>query len=183
MGERIGFGKRFGAATVDMIVILAVGLFGGSFVGGLLGAGAGASGGAGAAIGGGAPAEVGAIAGGVLGSFFGAAVGMAVGPALLGVVWMLWEGWTGAALGKLVFKIRIKSDDDTPGDRGKLLRRAALKNSSYLLGLLASISGVEALGFISFLAGIAVFFGCFLVLGQARQGLHDKLVGTAVFAT
>jgi hypothetical protein len=48
--------------------------------------------------------------------------------------------------------------------------------------LLAAIPGLGLIfGWLSLGAGLVIFIGCFLTLGQARQALHDMLAHTAVY--
>ena len=112
----------------------------------------------------------------------GALAGMALGAPLLGIAFAIWEGLTGAALGKMLLKVRIKSDDGRPAGTGKLLTRAAVKYSGSLLGLLAAISGVAVIGTLGSLTGLVIFVGFFFVLGQAQQAFHDMIAKTAVYS-
>lgn len=175
MEGRIGFGKRFGAYLIDFIVILVGGAILGFVLGGVIGAGSGA------AIGAGEDVEGGAAAGGALGGILGAIVGMAIGVGLMSIIWIIWEGLTGAALGKMLLKIRIKSAEDTIAPTGQLMVRAAAKYSSSLLSLLAALTGVAILNTLGGLAGLVIFIGCFFTLGQARQAFHDMIAKTAVY--
>jgi len=50
-----------------------------------------------------------------------------------------------------------------------------------VLGLLGAVPGLHVLGLLAPAAGIIVFIGCFLVLGDKRQALHDVAAKTAVF--
>lgn len=184
MEERIGFGKRLGAYLIDWVVIMIGGTVAGSVLGGVLGAGAGAAAGAGAGAGGeltAEEAELALAAGGALGGLLGALAGMMIGIGVMAIVWIIWEGATGAALGKLLLKIRIKSDDGSRGSPGRLITRAAVKFSGSLLSFLGAVTGIGILGTLGMLAGVVIFFGCFLVLGQSKQALHDIIAKTAVY--
>jgi len=169
MEERIGFGLRLGAAIIDGIVIFVAGLIVGAVVGGVFGAGAGAAAGS---------AEGEAV---VVGGILGALAGVTLGVGLLSLIWIVWEGITGAALGKRILKIRIKLEDGTPGKPDKLIARAAIKYSATLCGLIAAVTGIAAIGTLGNLAGFAIFVGCFFVLGQKRQAFHDMIAKTAVY--
>jgi hypothetical protein len=61
------------------------------------------------------------------------------------------------------------------------VKRWAIKYSGTLLGLLGAVPGLHVLGLLAPPAGLAVFIGCFLVLGDKRQSLHDLGAATAVF--
>jgi uncharacterized RDD family membrane protein YckC len=174
MNERIGFGLRLLAALIDGVVIVIVGSIVGSVLGGVLGAGAGAAIGSGAA-----PNDAAAAA--ALGGVFAAIAGAALGTAIMGAIWFIWEGLTGQALGKMLLKIRIKAADGTNAGVDKLLTRAAIKHSSELLALIGGLTGITIFSNLGSLAGLVIFIGCFFVLGQDRQALHDKLAKTAVY--
>jgi len=107
--------------------------------------------------------------------------GAFLGTQLLSLVWIVWEGLTGAALGKMLLKIRIKSDTGATGTPDKLLLRAAVKYSSSLLGLLGALTGIGILLKLGNLAGLVIFIGCFFVLSANRQALHDLVAKTAVY--
>lgn len=174
MNERIGFGLRLLAALIDGVVIVVLGSIVGSVLGGVLGAGTGA-----AIASGAAPDDAAKAA--ALGGIFAAVAGAALGIAVLGVVWLIWEGLTGQALGKMLLKIRIKSEDGTNAGVDKLLTRAAIKHSNELLGLIGALTHISIFNNLASLAGLVIFIGCFFVLGQSRQALHDKLAKTAVY--
>lgn len=169
MQERIGFGPRLLAAIIDGVVIMVLGGILGFVLGGVFGVGAGA------AISGGEPGSA------AVGGFFGALVGARLGMLLLSLVWIGWEGLTGAALGKTLLKIRAKSDDGATATPDKLFLRAAVKYSGTLLGLIAFIPGLAIFNRLSSLVGLVIFVGCFLVLGEKRQAFHDMIAKTAVY--
>jgi len=174
MNERIGFGQRLLAAIVDGLVIGIVGGILGSVLGGMLGAGAGAAMSSGGA---GDDAAAATAAGGMIGALAGAAIGIG----LVSLGWIIWEGLTGQALGKMLLKIRIKKEDGTDAGKDKLLTRAAVKYSNSLLSLIGSLTGIAAITKLGSLAGLVIFVGCFFVLGQKRQAIHDLIAKTAVF--
>ena len=61
------------------------------------------------------------------------------------------------------------------------VKRWAIKYSGTVLGLLGAIPGLHLLGLLAPAAGLIVFIGCFLVLGDKRQALHDMGAASAVF--
>jgi uncharacterized RDD family membrane protein YckC len=172
MEKRVGFGQRAAAALIDLAVVAIVGFVAGAAIGGMLGgwiggalgesAGAGASSGAlGAAIG----AVLGAVAA------FGGFV----------FLYSLIEAFTGASPGKMVLGLKVGTADGRPGSAGLYAKRWAIKYSGTLLGLLGALPGLHVIGLLAPAAGVAVFVGCFLVLGDKRQALHDLGAATAVF--
>lgn len=174
MNERIGFGQRLLASIIDGVVIIIVGGILGSVLGGVLGAGTGV------AVSTGDAAQDAAVAS-AAGGLFGAVAGAIIGMMLVSLGWVVWEGLTGQALGKKLLKIRIKMADGTDAGKDKLLTRAAVKYSKTLLGLIGWLTGISIIDNIASLAGLIVFVGCFFVLGQKRQAIHDLIAKTAVY--
>jgi uncharacterized RDD family membrane protein YckC len=111
----------------------------------------------------------------------GAIAGAAIGTGILSIGWIVWEGLTGQALGKMLLKIRIKAADGSVAGPDKLFTRAAIKYSSSLLGLISALTGIGIINTLGSLAGLVIFIGCFFVLGQNRQAIHDMVAKTAVF--
>ena len=126
MDDRIGFGKRLGAAVIDGIIIMVGGSIVGSIFGGLLGGAAGAGSG-----------EEGAMAmGGVMGAVLGAAVGVGI----VGVLYGLIEAFKAASPGKMILKIKIGTAEGADASTAQLFQRYAMKNSSNICTLLALVS-------------------------------------------
>lgn len=169
MEKRVGFGLRLAASLIDLVIVGVVGLTAGAAIGGLVG------GGIGSVLGGGAndAAAGGAALGAVLGAFaaFGAFV----------FLYSLIEAFTGASPGKMILGLRAGTDLGRAGSTALYVKRWAIKYSGTLLGLLGAMPGLHVLGLFAPPAGIIIFIGCFLVLGDKRQALHDLGAATAVF--
>ena len=116
-----------------------------------------------------------------MGGLFGAIAGIIVAAYLIFVVYFLLEGLTGYTLGKLILGIRIANDDGTKAGVGKLLYRYLVKNSGYVLALVALFTGVHALATLGNVAGLIIFVGCFFTLGVKKQAFHDMIAKTAVY--
>lgn len=173
MEKRIGFGPRFAAALIDMGLLAVVGFFAGATIGGLLGSGIGSALGGASAEGAASGAAVGAAVGAVLGAV--AAFGGFV------FLYSLIEAFTGASPGKMALGLKVGLEDGRRAGTGTYARRWAIKYSSTLLGLLAALPGLHVVGLIAPVAGVVVFAGCFLALGDKKQALHDVAARTAVF--
>jgi uncharacterized RDD family membrane protein YckC len=196
LSERVGFGPRLAAQLIDGVAIVMGGLVA-AMIGALLGIGAGATFASEFSKGltpppGVKPApaqvkqsreaqELMKSAGGVFGGIFGGLVAFGFGMNVMGLGFFLWEAQTGAALGKRLLKIRIRSENGGPAEPQQLYLRSAFKYSARLISLVALIPGLGLLGFFSPLAGFVVFVGCFFVLAEARQALHDMAAKTAVY--
>ena len=165
MEKRVGFGPRFAAALIDMAVVAVVGFVAGATIGGMLG------GGIGGALGGSAGGD--AAAGAALGAV--AAFGGFV------FLYSLIEAFSGASPGKMILGLKVGACDGRRGSTALYARRWAIKYSGTLLGLLGAIPGLHVLGLLAPAAGLIIFVGCFLVLGDKRQALHDLGAATAVF--
>jgi uncharacterized RDD family membrane protein YckC len=174
MGKRVGFGPRLAAGLIDMLIVGIVGFVVGAALGGMLGgwvddALGGPSGGVGSA----ASAALGAAVGAVFGAM--AAFGGFV------FLYSLVEALAGASPGKMILGLKVGTDDGRRGSTGLYVKRWAIKYSGTLLGLLGAIPGLHLLGLLAPAAGLTIFIGCFLVLGDKRQALHDLGAATAVF--
>ncbi len=171
MDKRVGFGPRLGAAVIDAVVIMiAGGLFGG-ILGSILGIGAGAA--AGTAT----DEEAAAVAAAALG-FMG---GMMVGMYLVAILYGLIEAFTGASPGKMILKLKIGTEDGRTAPTAVYFTRWAVKYAGSILGTLGAITGISLVGTLGSLVGFVIFIGCFLVLGDKKQALHDMAAKTAVY--
>jgi uncharacterized RDD family membrane protein YckC len=169
MESRAGFFHRLLAMLLDGILILIVGGFVGAVLGSILGGTLGA-----------VTAED-AGAGGAVGSIMGGLVGAAGGVHIAAFAFAIWEGITGAAAGKLILGMRIKSADGQPANIGQLLGRGMLKQIFSVMGLLAWLTGIEMLTTVGGGLGLIIFIGCFFALGSGKQALHDMVLQTAVY--
>jgi len=167
--KRVGFGARLAAALIDIVIVASVGFGVGATLGGILG------GGLGRVLDGpsGDAAAAGTAAGAVLGAI--AAFGGFV------FLYSLIEAFTGASPGKMVLGLKVGTADGRRGWAALYVKRWAIKYSGTLLGLLGAVPGLHVLGLLAPPAGLAVSIGCFLVLGDKRQSLHDLGAATAVF--
>jgi len=170
--ERIGFGTRLGAYLIDAvlagIVGAIVGAIAGSAIAGLFFSSAGMSG------------EMGAEAG-ALGGVIGGAIGTVAGSMLAYIAFLVMEGLLGQTPGKMILKIQIKNQDGSNASTGTLMVRAALKNIYYVMALLAGVTGLYFLLLVGQLGALAIFIGCFFVLGEKKQSFHDLAAKTAVY--
>lgn len=107
--------------------------------------------------------------------------GMFLGSLILGVLYPLIEGFTGASPGKRVLEICIASPDGYHVPVQTLLRRYLVKDLGKVMQVLALVPTLGLLGSISSLYDLVFFVGCFFVLGAQRMALHDIIAQTAVF--
>ena len=166
--------SRLMSVIVDGIVVVVVGIMLGVVAGGTL---AGLVTGFSAAeeLGAEDAAAVGAV-GGLLGSFLGAALG----PFFMQMFLMVCEGLSGKTPGKMLLSLRVANADRSPASIGSLILRAAVKHSPTWLTLAAVITGVGALGSVSMVIGVVLFFGLLAIFGASRQTLYDMVAGTTV---
>ena len=85
------------------------------------------------------------------------------------------------SVGKMLLKLKIADQSGAPAPMNQLITRYAIKYSASLIGLIVAITGIAVLGWLQTAVGLVIFVGCFLAFGQARQALHDMLAKTAVF--
>lgn len=171
--NRIGFGPRFGAYLIDLVLSSIVGsalgmVLGATIVGIVFGTQAGTG-----------SIEGDAIAGG-FGAMLGGIMGTLAGMYLMLLLLFVLEGITGQTPGKMLLKIKNANQDGTTANSSVLWMRALLKYSGTILALLAGVTGIAVLSSIGSLAGLAVFVGCFFALGDKKQALHDMVAKTIV---
>jgi uncharacterized RDD family membrane protein YckC len=152
--ERVGFGPRFLAALIDFVALLVVL----SILGVVFGISA---------------FSMGAGEGG----FSILAVIMAIIP--LG--YASTEIFNAATPGKQLMKLKIKNQDGTDADQSVLQKRWAIKYSGSLITLVGTITTVSIFSTVGGLVGLIIGLGCFMVLTETKQALHDKVSQTAVF--
>jgi uncharacterized RDD family membrane protein YckC len=174
MEKRVGFGMRCAAALIDLAIVGIVGFAAGAAIGGMLG------GGIGGMLGGPAGGDE-AAAGAALGAAIGAVLGAIAAFGGFVFLYSLIEAFIGASPGKMVLGLTVGTADGRRGSRALYVKRWAIKYSGTLLGLLGAVPGLHLLGLMAPVALLAIFIGCFLVLGDKRQALHDLGAATAVF--
>ena len=107
--------------------------------------------------------------------------GLLAATALMGMVYPLVEGVTGASPGKWVLGLQVGHPDGRHGNVILFLTRFAVKFIRPLMGALAAVTGLSLLGWLAGPAGLVVSLGTLLLLAPHKQALHDKLAVTAVF--
>ena len=179
MENRIGFGARFGAAIIDGVIIGVLNFVIGGTIVTMLGIGMMS------AAGGAATPEA---AAGMLSGMIATVLAMVAIISLLYVVYFLIEGIVGASPGKMILGIKVGTADGKQGNIGLYLKRWGIKNSPYLLMVLAMVLGLVGvsdpggiIGIIGQVLGLIIFIGAFLIFGASKQCLHDKLAGTAIY--
>ena len=108
-------------------------------------------------------------------------MGLLAASALLGIVYPLVEGLTGASPGKWMLGLRVAHADGRSGHVSLYMKRFVIKFIRPVLGTIAGLSGLGLLGWLAGPAGLVVTLGTLLLLAPHRQALHDKLAVTAVF--
>jgi uncharacterized RDD family membrane protein YckC len=99
---------------------------------------------------------------------------------LLTPIYGLVEGLLGASPGKFILGLRVVTESNARAGQPQLLARYGIKHVPSALQLIAIFAGIKALEHASSVVGVVFIIGCFLAFGQARQALHDKIVGTAI---
>jgi uncharacterized RDD family membrane protein YckC len=170
--ERIGFGTRLGSYVIDAVLAgvfgAIIGAVAGTAIAGIFFSNSGLSGDE-------------AAAASALGGVIGGAIGTVAGSMLAYIIFLVMEGITGQTPGKMILKIQVKNEDGSKASTGTLMIRAALKNVYYVMALLAGVTGLAFLLLIGQLGALAIFVGCFFVLGEKKQSFHDMAAKTAVY--
>ncbi len=165
MEKRVGFALRLGAFSIDVVFVLILSFAAVPAMGALLGPGF-------------VPQD----------ASLAASLTMARG-AVIGAVYFLIEGLTGASIGKMILKLKVGRPDGQPGSVGLFLLRWAIKNVGNLVAIVGAALALAALGpglpifliGVGNVLGLIVILGCFLALRQSKQALHDVLARTAVY--
>ncbi|MDA0729824.1 MAG: RDD family protein [Bacteroidetes bacterium] len=124
-----------------------------------------------------APMEDALIAAGIAGGL----LALLAASALIGGLYPLIEGLTGASPGKWMLGLQVGRDDGGVGNVGLFLKRAMIKSVQSLLVLASALTGIAVLGFLAGPAGLVIQVGTLMMLAPHRQALHDKLAQTAVY--
>ena len=111
----------------------------------------------------------------------GGVSGLLAATALMGLVYPLVEGVTGASPGKWALGLQVGHPDGRRGNVALFLTRFAVKFIRPVMGALAAVTGLSLLGWLAGPAGLVVSLGTLLLLAPHKQALHDKLAVTAVF--
>ncbi|GAB5465728.1 MAG: hypothetical protein Kapaf2KO_11640 [Candidatus Kapaibacteriales bacterium] len=101
--------------------------------------------------------------------------------ALIVLLFFLPEALFGYSIGKRVLNLRI-ADTSLMENKSKLIKRFFLKHSAQVLIIINFAVFPFAAALISSVLGFIIFIGCFFVIGKDKQALHDMLAGTAVFS-
>lgn len=107
--------------------------------------------------------------------------GLLAATALMGLVYPLIEGLTGASPGKWALGLQVGHPSGHHGNVPLYLKRFAVKFIRPVLGALAALTGFSLLGWFAGPAGLVVSVGALLLLAPHKQALHDKLALTAVY--
>lgn len=98
-----------------------------------------------------------------------------------GIVVSLTELFFGASPGKMLLSMQIAYEDGRKGKVSLWAKRWTIVNSASLLSLLGSVTGIALVASLSNFLSFVILVGCFLVLSERRQALHDRVVKSAVY--
>mgnify|MGYP006265386679 CR=1 FL=1 len=107
--------------------------------------------------------------------------GLLAATALMGLMYPLVEGVTGASPGKWALGLQVGHPDGRRGNVVLFLTRFAVKFVRPVMAALAAVTGLSLLGWLAGPSGLVVSLGTVLLLAPHKQALHDKLAVTAVF--
>lgn len=172
MENRIGFGRRLGAYFIDFLFVLGIAFILSSLFGDFLEK----------------FVDFSKITDeqleqmqSIYGNFTDLMLTISVSSIVAGFIYNLVEGFTGYTLGKLMLGIQIGNQDGTPAEQNTLMVRFALKNISFIIGLIGAAAMISTINTVGTVLGIIVFIGCFFALGDKKLALHDMIAKTAVF--
>ena len=96
-------------------------------------------------------------------------IGSLAGIAFTSIFFYVLEGFTGQTPGKMILGITVANMNGEKASIDKLLLLAFIKITGVLVCWIVGI------------IGIIITLGCFLVLGEKKQALHDIICKTAVY--
>ncbi len=165
---RVGFGKRFGAVLIDILII---GVIGGAigytmqdFFIGMMPPPSGMEG---------LDESTVAMAQG--------AGGISLAISLFALLYSFVEMLTGASPAKHILGIIVAHDDRRAGDTALYIKRWFIKSIPSLVSLLGTLTAIGVISTLGMILSLALLVGCFFALGEKKQALHDMLAKTAVF--
>lgn len=174
--ERVGFGRRFGAYMLDLLIALVFGGFIATFVGADLAQTFYA------AELGEANTSLEMFAGSDMNmeEFMLKTFGYSAAVSLLVIVFFIMEGALGQSPGKMVLQLINANPDGAKADPAKLWMRAALKYGSTLLSLVGGVVGMSFIGTIGSIWSLVIFVGFFFAFSDKKQTIHDMIAKTVV---
>ena len=98
-----------------------------------------------------------------------------------GIIYNLIEGFFGASPGKMIMGLQVANANGSRGDLNLFMKRWFIKNANAVLVIINLIVANAVLESIASMIGLVIFFGCFAVLGDKKQALHDIIANTAVY--
>lgn len=170
LGYRVGFGKRFGAYIIDLILyffLSAIYLFSNDEFLRLINKHAG---------------ETNMFDEAIMQEFAGTMAGITPVIAFISFAYFSLEIFFAQTVGKMILGIKIGNENRNNADLTQLLIRFFGKNLNTVLSLIFVITSVGLFDTLSSVVGFVIFFGCFMVFGRTRQALHDLPAKTAVFS-
>ena len=103
------------------------------------------------------------------------------GIGLIGFLIMIMEGFTGQTPAKMLLGIKNGNQDGSNASTSTLFTRTLIKNISSVLSFVAVTSSLSIIGTIGSFLGFIIFIGCFFTLGKSKQSIHDLISKTAVY--
>ncbi len=100
---------------------------------------------------------------------------------VLGILYYSLEVIYGASLGKMMLGLRIANSNRTWASINTLIVRASLKNISMVVNVLFLVTSMTLVSTFGSIFGVIAFIGCFVVLSEKKQALHDLIAKTAVY--
>ena len=163
---RVGFGRRLGAALLDLLIFLIIYMV--------------------VIMASGVMSEIDFSS--VMSNPMGFAEDMeAIAPTLgiitsiIGILYFLPEIFLGQSVGKMMLAIKIADKDRKPATMNQLVIRYAIKHGDYFFTFISSIVLIGIIDTIASFYGIVILIGFFFVLAANKMAFHDMGANTAVF--
>lgn len=102
-------------------------------------------------------------------------------PSLFSLIYYLPEVLWGVSLGKYLLGLQIAMANGNFATHSTLFLRYSIKNSTSFIGILWILTNYSILNTLNSIVGLIILFGFFLILSHNRQDLQDIIAKTAVF--
>ena len=173
--ERIGFGKRLLAFLIDLIISSTLGIVLASFVGITLLEFFFETSQVNETMA--AVESINSGMGDIVKKFFINISGVGA----ISFIIMIIEGVTGQTPAKMILGIINANQNGTRAITNVLVLRTLLKNISSIFSLISVVLSISIIGTFGSFLGFIIFIGCFFVLGNNKESIHDIIAKTAVF--
>lgn len=108
-------------------------------------------------------------------------IGITTVSVIISLLYYAFEIFMGASFGKLILGIKIADSDMKSGLFQKLFIRYIIKHISSVFSAIYVLTAMSLFSTIGSFLSFIILIGFFFVLGENKQAFHDMIAGTAVY--